>query len=504
MRSSINSWSFRTALVLAAALSNVGCASRVARDSLARSASDERAVQIPSLFSLLERADGQRCRGMRDGRYACCATLVDRREACWPRADEAIPWRSQPTINDEQAAANAPTVSLAPSVSCATTVDGQRGCCARGGDGTLRCWTDRHAPAVDDPANGLTAHTIAGLPGVVRRITAGARRTCALVDDGSVWCWGVNYDGRPVPRLGQPLSWRRRAWSPVPVRVVGLPRAVSIADGGSVDLGGSLCVIATDATVWCVDASVWTHHGMPRGRVEQIEGVRGATALALGAMHGCALTAEGAVSCWGENDFGQLGRGTFVAGGDRHAARVDLPPTQQISAGWNTTCARLRDATVRCWGGNFFGVVGDGSNQHRNRPVAVAGLASVAEIAVTHEHACARSDDGSLACWGSNSSASPRAPVPVGRVSDSVQLALGSFVSCALRRDGGASCWGGLDWGNGVVRWNDPTELRGISRATQLVVGTPGGVGPTRLRVCAITADGAAQCIGKANTVGDE
>lgn len=497
--------SMRSRWWLALSLCVAGCAGRLAQGAHSSSVigESERVEQIPSVFSLVERADGQRCRGMRDGQYACCTTLVDGREGCWPRASDTIDWRAQPTISDDQLAANTPMSALISSVSCATTVDGRQGCCARGRYGAPRCWTDQHAPAVDDPANGPTSREIEGLRGV-RRVTAGARRTCALLEDGSVWCWGVNYDGRPVPRLGQPLSWRRRAWTPVAVRVSALPAAVDIVDGGSVDVGGSLCVVARDHTVWCVDASVWTHHGMPRGRPEQIEGVAGVAQLAIGASHGCALTTEGGVWCWGENAYGQLGRGSFVSGGDRRAARVELPPAAQIAAGWDTTCARLRDASVWCWGGNFFGVVGDGSNQHANRPVRVAGLAPATEIAVTHEHACARGDDGWLACWGSNSSLGPRAPVAAGRVSDVVQLALGSFASCVLRRDGGASCWGGLDLGAGIVQRTEPTALNGISRATQLVLGTAGGVAPTRARVCALTADATVRCIGGARTVGED
>lgn len=492
--------------MLAAAMLVDGCAARAPRDTSAvRSTNEhERTERIPSVYALLERADGQRCRAMRDGRLACCATLIDGREACWPRVEDVIDWREQRTMQDEQTAANTPITSLLSTVSCATTVDGRQGCCARGNDGALRCWTDAHSPAIDDPANGPTARLVEGLRGV-RRITAGGRRTCALLEDASVWCWGVNYDGRPVPRRGQPVSWRRRAWTPVAVRVNGLPAAVEIADGASVDVGGSLCAIANDGTVWCVDASVWTHDGMPRGRVEQIDGVRGATQLALGSNHGCALTADGAVWCWGDGSYGQLGRGGFGTSNSGRAERVELPPAQQIAAGWNNTCALLRDASVWCWGSSFFGVVGDGSLNHADRPVRVTALSAAAEIAVTHEHACARGADGWIACWGSNSSAGPRVPVSSGRVTDIAHLALGSFVSCALRQNGRVACWGGLDlMGNGVQWWREPTVLSGIEGATRIVIGTSGGVAPTRARVCALTAEATVRCLGGARTAGED
>ncbi len=500
-RSTFGSSSLGAASTAALALALAACAT--ARPAAPVMVEHERSTEIPSLFSLVERADGQRCRATREGQLVCCATLVDGREACWPRANATLDWRPQPTITDEQMAANAPITSLLPTVSCATTIDGRQGCCSHGRDEMLRCWTDQHTPNVDDPANGLTARVVAGLRGV-RRISAAGRRTCALLEDGSVWCWGVNYDGRPVPRLGQPLTWRRRAWTPVPVRVIGLPAAVDIVDGASVDVAGSLCVVAVDRTVWCVDASVWTHHGMPRGRVEQIEGVRGVTQLALGSNHGCALTTDQSVWCWGENAMGQLGRGTFVAGGDRRAARVELPPAAQIAAGWESTCARLLDGSVWCWGSNMFGVLGNGTNEHANRPVRVVGLRAAAELAVTHEHACARGDDGWLACWGSNSSRGPRTPVASGQVTDVTHLALASFASCALRRDGRAACWGGFDLGGDVVRWTEPTELPAISRATAIAIGTAGGVAPTRARVCAITADSTVVCVGGARTVGED
>jgi hypothetical protein len=190
MQRNLTSTALRPRLALTAALLMVhGCAASAVRRAPVAGSTVEHGsgARIASVYALLERADGQRCRAMRDGQLACCATLIDGREACWPRAESTLEWRPQPTIDDAQTATNTPITSLLPTVSCATTVDGRQGCCARGRDDALRCWTDAHTPAVVDPANGVSARVVEGLRGV-RRITAGGRRTCALLDDGSVWC----------------------------------------------------------------------------------------------------------------------------------------------------------------------------------------------------------------------------------------------------------------------------------------------------------------------------
>jgi alpha-tubulin suppressor-like RCC1 family protein len=137
-----------------------------------------------------------------------------------------------------------------------------------------------------------------------------------------------------------------------------------------------------------------------------------AVAVAAGFAHTCAITAGGTVKCWGANEHGQLGDGTATD----HAIPVDvaLPASATaIAAGYVHTCA-IAGGAAYCWGDNTTGSVGDGTTTQRTSPVAVAGGAGATALtaggganlgAVTtyYGHSCALAA-GSISCWGSNES----------------------------------------------------------------------------------------------------
>ncbi len=102
----------------------------------------------------------------------------------------------------------------------------------------------------------------------------------------------------------------------------------------------------------------------------------GGTAVSIGANgnHTCALLSDGTMKCWGINDFGQLGRGTFGAFATPQSV-IGLGGTAtSIALGGGHTCAVMSDATAKCWGENTFGNLGDGTNTHRNTPVSVINI----------------------------------------------------------------------------------------------------------------------------------
>ncbi len=144
-------------------------------------------------------------------------------------------------------------------------------------------------------------------------------------------------------------------------------------------------------------------------------------AITAGIAHTCAITPEGGVQCWGNNDFGQLGDGTNessnvpvdvigfggVAGGAPGLSQISKAWTRPaaagaastIVAGGNHTCV-ISGGDVWCWGQNGKGQIGDGTTENRNKPVMV--LSGAADITAGLDYTCAIMFNGQVMCWGNN------------------------------------------------------------------------------------------------------
>jgi alpha-tubulin suppressor-like RCC1 family protein len=228
------------------------------------------------------------------------------------------------------------------------------------------------------------------------------------------------------------------------------------------------------------------------------------TALATGWAHSCALTSSGGVKCWGSNFVGQLGDGTTT---DR-STPVDVvgltTGVSAIAAGGNHTCALTTAGAVKCWGGNGFGGVGDGTTTDRSTPTDVSGITSGASaIAAGAFHSCAALGSG-VRCWGQNDfgqlgdGSQTNRPTPVavvGITSGTTALSAGGKHTCALGSGGGLKCWGDnqsgqLGDGTGVSPRTIPTDVFGLGSGVSAVAA--GGQ-----HSCALLSGGGAKCWGR-------
>lgn len=167
--------------------------------------------------------------------------------------------------------------------------------------------------------------------------------------------------------------------------------------------------------------------------------------LALGSDHSCALR-DGSVYCWGQNGFGELG-------GTGWPTPVALPvPTVSLGSRAYTTCAAGNDGSVRCWGLNDNGQTGSNAvGGTRPTPVLVQGMDGAVQVIAGRGHACARRANGTVRCWGSNSSGQLGDGTMTSRataVSDVLnltglaQISAGGSHTCAHAANGAAWCWG--------------------------------------------------------------
>ena len=220
----------------------------------------------------------------------------------------------------------------------------------------------------------------------------------------------------------------------------------------------------------------------------EVQGLTGVVRVATGSWHSCAITAGGGVQCWGRNDAGQLGDSTFSP----RAAPVAVDGVSgatAIAAGDQHSCAVVAGGAVKCWGAGSA------------VPTAVPGISGATAISAG-THTCVLVAGGAAKCWGTNTygelgdGTNVASAVPVDVVGVAGATAIGAGVgqsTCAVVAGGAVKCWGHNDWGqlgNGTtVDSNVPVDVAGLSGAT--------GVGLGWGQSCAVLADGTARCWGR-------
>jgi alpha-tubulin suppressor-like RCC1 family protein len=168
--------------------------------------------------------------------------------------------------------------------------------------------------------------------------------------------------------------------------------------------------------------------------------------VSAGEFNTCALLANGAVACWGDNTYGQLGN-TSVASSSKPVLVPGVSNAVAIAAG-GTTCAILSTGALVCWGYNAYGELANGKTSNSSAPVTIGSL-KVASVSVG-DFICAGLEDGTVDCWGyngtgqlgNNSSTNSPTPVKVSGITGAVGVTGGSGYACAVLSGGGISCWG--------------------------------------------------------------
>jgi alpha-tubulin suppressor-like RCC1 family protein len=372
--------------------------------------------------------------------------------------------------------------------------------CALLSGGGLECWGSNTKGQLGDGTNTdrLSPVAVFGLAQGVKAVAAGHRHTCALMETGGVKCWGENASGG----VGDGTTINRNT----PVDVPGLAAGVKAVEAGA----GHTCALMQDGSVKCWGwnpngqlGNGTTINNLLPGDVGGLPGpVR---AIAAGDQHTCALLENGSIACWGANASGQLGDGSRVRSGTPVVVGGLSSAVKQISAGGAHTCALLEDGAVKCWGDDQSGQLGDGGYENRSAPVDVAGLAGGVEyVSAGYSHTCAVMQDRRIQCWGWNAEGqlgdgtakSRRIPGYVaGYAGGAAAISVGWANACALGLTGGGiRCWGlngGGQLGNGTFGDSgSPVEVNGLASG-RISVAVGGG------HVCALSAKGGVKCWGR-------
>ncbi|MCA9631100.1 MAG: hypothetical protein KC766_25730 [Myxococcales bacterium] len=262
-------------------------------------------------------------------------------------------------------------------------------------------------------------------------LSVGHEHTCALRRSGKVACWGRGDEGQ----LGNWIEPSR----PEPRDVRRLDVAVhSVLSGGAHG-----CVLTLEGSVWCWGRSDSGQAGSYEDvqyPAEVTELRRRVNQLSVGGAHNCALIRDGSVECWGRGGRGQLGHGF-----EQSAVPLSvqgLPQAQQVIAARAFSCALTVDGEIYCWGSASTGVLGDVVPHSVDTPTRIDLPAGVLRLAsATADQLCALLIDGRLFCWGSTPD--ERIDVPSERsleepVSD---VSVGGFESCAVTSSAELGCW---------------------------------------------------------------
>ncbi len=342
------------------------------------------------------------------------------------------------------------SVSAGSGYTCAVTACGRLKCWGDGSQGRLgeNAVTPRYLP------NTAPLDFGTGQGQQIRQAATGDSHTCALLLDGSVYCWGKN-------------------------------------DNGQLGYGHANRLLKPDPS----------HIGFPPGRV--------AKQLALGTTHTCARFDDQSVRCWGANDRGQLGYGDSTTRQAPPLAAIDVGTgrsTKWIGAGDAFTCALLDNDTVKCWGFNASGQLGYGDKTPRQAPplnaVNLGAGRTAKAITVGAAHVCALLDNDTVKCWGANDRGqlgygettgrdAPDATainVGTGRTVKAIATGFGRH-TCAILDDNTLRCWGENSFGqlgNGESG-TGKDQLAPPSTAIPLPVGrTPKAVTVGKTHTCAM------------------
>lgn len=371
--------------------------------------------------------------------------------------------------------------------------------CALSSTGVVKCWgyNVHGALGLGDTANRgdepsevpskLPAVAL-GTNRVAKAISSSFSATCVLLDNGESKCWGENTEGQ----LGTGDKFDR---GDGPGEMGDALKSVALGVGRTatgVSIGsGHACAVLDNGTVKCWGSGARGQLGQENsvdyllpGSIEPIKLARSAKAVSAGlTSNTCALLDNGTAKCWGDRDYISA-----PASGDLDASLAigDFPgemsalPLLNWGAGLTATsivagpgtCAVLNEGTLKCWGANSDGLLGQpgGFLGSTSQELAIlkgvdlgAGRKAKA-TAVSYDHACAVLDNGALKCWGYNGNGQLGIGSTGSKGSDfgdmgdalppvylggrtALQVAVGGGHTCAILDDGTLKCWGANESG---------------------------------------------------------
>ena len=330
--------------------------------------------------------------------------------------------------------------------------------CAIKSDDTAWCWGLDSAGELGNGAGTSSTSPTAVTGGHTwKLIAAGYNHTCAIKSDDSMWCWGNDYYGS-VGTGGGDADPNQQ--NPVTVSGGGTWKSVS---------GGwySSCGVKTDGSLLCWGGDIWyglqaNGSGGNQYVPTAISGGGTWTSVSMKNYHACAVRTNGSLSCWGTDEYNQLGNG------DQNDLYKTSPTASTSASTWKAlssggsdqfatqsgqACAIRSDDTIWCWGSNDQGQLGIGTTGgFRATPTSLSGGGTWKQVSTSNSiHTCAIKSDDTAWCWGNDSSGqlgngattgTQSAPSAVSGGGTWKKITAGYIMSCGIKSDDTLWCWG--------------------------------------------------------------
>ncbi len=480
------------------------------------------------------------------GWFHTCARLSTGTVRCWGYgAVGQLGYASPLDVGDDEHPQSAGDVQLgAPAVQISA---GLFHTCARLSSGAVRCWgygdsgrlgyantdnigDDEHPQSAGDVQLGAAASWV----------VAGATHSCALLDSGSVLCWGNGEFGQlgsgssndigddETPIGGAPLSLGGlnecalgMAGCDLNASCTDLPLgyactcAVGFTGNGHSCTDENECSLGTD--LCDVNAQCSNTPGSYSCQCQPGFEGSGTSCTDVDECATQANTCSQSASC--HNEVGSYYCSCNLGyAGDGEVCTPIGSHVSEISAGGHHSCARLNTGAVRCWGMGAHGQLGYGNilSLGDNEAPFTAGnidLGSAAtQLAAGEHHSCALLGSGALRCWGAasfgqlgygntqnigdNETPSNAGDVPVGGTA--LQVTAGQNHSCVLLGSGAVRCWGAGDAGR--LGYANTQNIGDNETPAQVGNVNLGGVAVQvsagRVHTCALLLNGAVRCWG--------
>ena len=342
------------------------------------------------------------------------------------------------------------TVTSGGGHNCAITESSSMLCWGLNGEGQLGNITAQAfelTPVEVDFSSIVTSSNLGAIYAVSSSV--GSYHSCAVMNNGNLSCWGANSYGQLG--IGSTVS------SPPTLVDLGAGRvAIEIAAGDT-----HTCAITDIASVMCWG---YNNHGQlgdgttnsSSSPVNVNLGTNvDAVAISTGESHTCVITSNQKIMCWGYNNHGQLGDGTFISTNSPVVSTTGVPLA--ISTGLHHTCVLFTNDSLGCWGWNDRGQLGDGTQTSRPTSISINLISNssssyISGIITGDKHTCAMISNGTMMCWGdnlhgqlginSNTMATTPQQTLINSVDNVIAITAGGSHTCAAIDNGALRCWG--------------------------------------------------------------